>query len=404
MGKMISKLKTFRKDKISKIFYSIILSFMFNISSFAQTAPLNISSTISLPNDSIIKTKLLNSLNGFLAQIEKSNKDNIFVVNSDLLETSILIDEMKDLSRSNKYKDENFYKPYLTNLTQLSDTTFIIQLSYIGINENFPILKASFTLLAKNINNQYYFYSPLEENTSTWKSKKIGVTTVYYKLKLNIKNAKAYFNIIEKYDKKLGVINKISNYYCADNFHEVLQIVGIDYKSNYNGYGHNSLTTKINNSYLDVNGRLTSNFTKFDPHDLWHDRLHNVLSTDIINKPVDEGTAYLYGGSWGISWKDILEKFKTYANENPNTDWLKLYNESKNFDEKGKFPLNIDFVINALIVQKIEKDKGFDFVIELLSCGKKQVNNENYFQALEKIVGISKSNFNENVWSLIHSN
>src|SRR6185369_9577216 len=126
--------------------------------------------------------------------------------------------------------------------------------------------------------------------------------------------------------------------------------------------------------------------------------------TDIINRPVDEGTAYLYGGSWGMSWKDILEKFKAYANVNPNADWLLLYNESKNFDEKGKFPLNVDFVINALIVQKIEKEKGFSSVMGLLSCGKKEKANDNYFKALEKITAISKTNFNATVWTLIKAN
>ncbi|HNO70642.1 MAG TPA: hypothetical protein PKO16_02600, partial [Bacteroidia bacterium] len=134
-----------------------------------------------------------------------------------------------------------------------------------------------------------------------------------------------------------------------------------------------------------------------------HERLHNVLSTNIINKPVDEGTAYLYGGSWGLSWKEILEKFKVYANANKNADWFVLYNESKNFEEQGKPPLNIDYVINALLVQKIDKEKGFLSVMELLSCGKKEKGNENYFKALETITGINKTNFNENVWTLIKS-
>jgi hypothetical protein len=132
--------------------------------------------------------------------------------------------------------------------------------------------------------------------------------------------------------------------------------------------------------------------------------LHNVVSTSIINKPVDEGTAFLYGGSWGLTWQQILDKFKTYAAANPNADWLALYNEGKNFDEGAKFPLNIDYTINALLVKKIEKEKGFPSVIELLSCGKYQKDNENYFKALEKITGISKADFSANVWALIKAN
>jgi len=372
--------------------------------SSGQTNQLIVPPNIILPRDTIAKKQLITSINDFLSQINKPNKENSFVQNADLLETSALLDEMKDLGKSDKFKDDNFYKPYLANATQLNDSNFVIQLSYIGVNENLPILRASFTLLAEKKGAHFYFKSPLKQNTTSWKVQKFGNTNVYYKNALNSSKAKAFFKVVADYDKRLNAPNIPAEFYCADNFHEVLQLLGIDYKSNYNGYAHNSESATENNHYLDVDGTLTSGFVEFDPHDLWHDRLHKVLSTDIINRPVDEGTAYLYGGSWGMSWKDILEKFKTYANVNPNADWLLLYNESKNFDEKGKFPLNVDFVINALIVQKIEKEKGFSSVMGLLSCGKKEKANDNYFKALEKITAISKTNFNATVWTLIKAN
>ena len=380
-----------------------LVSMTIVITSYGQKNTLIVSDNIALPRDTIVKEQLLTSLNGFLFQITKPNKENSFVLNSDLLETSVLLDEMKDLGNNNKLKEDNFYKAYLTNATQLNDTNFLIQLSYIGVNEGSPILRASFTLIAKKGGTQFYFYSPLKQNTTSWKGQTINNINIYYKNTLNFSKAQAYFKMIAEYDKKLIAPNQPTDFYCADNFHEALQLIGVDYKSDYNGYAHNRLTAKENNYNLNVNGILTSDFTKFDPHDLWHERLHNVLSTNIINKPVDEGTAYLYGGSWGLSWKEILEKFKVYANANKNADWFVLYNESKNFEEQGKPPLNIDYVINALLVQKIDKEKGFLSVMELLSCGKKEKGNENYFKALETITGINKTNFNENVWTLIKS-
>jgi len=381
-----------------------VVSILAVSTSFGQPKILNIQSNVLLSRDTIVKKQLLTSLNEFLLQATKPNNANTFVLPSNLLKTSILLDEMKDLGKDNKYKSDTFYKAYLTNVIQINDSNFIIQLSYIGVNESIPILKASFTLLANKKETQFYFNSPLQQNTISWKVKKIGYTNVYFKSTLNAENAKAYFKMIKDYDKKLNAPNGPTDFYCADNFREVLQLIGIDYKSDYNGYARNAETAKENNYTLNVNGMLTSDFTKFDPHDLWHDRLHNVLSTDIINRPVDEGTAYLYGGSWGLSWKEILDRFSTYATANPNSDWFSLYNESKNFDEKGKFPLNVDFAINALIVQKIEKEKGFASVIELLSCGKKEKGNEKYFQVLEKITGISKKNFNDTIRNLIKNN
>jgi hypothetical protein len=191
--------------------------------------------------------------------------------------------------------------------------------------------------------------------------------------------------------------------YCADNFPEALQLTGVDYKAEYNGYARNTLSTITGNRKVSVNGVLTSGFNSFDPHDLWHERLHNVLSTSIINRPVDEGTAYLYGGSWGLSWKQILDKFKAYAKANPTADWLLLYNQSKNYDEGAKYPLNVDFVINALIVQKLEREKGMPAVMKLLSCGKKEQENANYFKTLGELTGVTKETFNVYVWGLIRA-
>jgi hypothetical protein len=368
---------------------------------FAQTAHVIVSNDILLPRDTVVKKELLIALNDFLAQTAKPNKENTFVLPEDLLATSALLDEMKDLAKSNKFKDSNFYQAYLTNAVRLNDSSFLIQLSYMGIHEHTASLRANFTLLASKKEHKFYFNSPLKQNTISWKTQQIYNVNIHYKNTFDVVKATNFFKMVADYDKKLNAPVRTTEFYCADNFHEVLQLIGVDYKLDYNGYARNSETAEENNQYLNVNGIFTSEFIGADPHDTWHERLHKVLSTNIINRPVDEGTAYLYGGSWGLSWQEILDKFKVYAQENPNADWLALYNESKNFDPKGKFPLNVDFVINALLAQKIEHEKGFPAVIELLSCGKKEKDNENYFKALKKISGISKPHFNEQVWALI---
>jgi hypothetical protein len=358
---------------------------------------------LRLPGDTVEWSLLLSSLNGLLDLDAADNKATSFVLDADMPATTALMDEMKGIVASGKYKDNDFYKCYLNNVTKLDAATYLIQISFIGVNEGVPLYRAGFTLLAKKNGRQFYFCTPLVRNTIAWKRKEVRGTNVYYKHTLNTSNARAYFGRISAYDKKLGAPPHTTDFYCADNFHEALQLLGVDYKSDYNGMAHNSLSADFAGRSLSVNGTLTADFTKFDPHDLWHERLHKVLAVSIINRPVDEGTAYLYGGSWGLTWHEILNKFKTYAHAHPDADWISLYNESRNFNEPAKFPLNVDFVINALIVQKIESEKGFSSVIELLSCGKKEKNNDNYFVALEKITGISKANFNSSVWGLINA-
>jgi len=379
----------------------VFLSILAVLSLRGQPTTLVITPGIILPKDSVIKNQLIADLKGFLDKKEQPNHENTFVLKKYLPETSLLLDEFKEIEKSKGHPSTDFYKANLINVRRMNDSTYKIQLAYLGVKDSTSSLRAVFSILARSIDHRFYFFSPLKEDTKTWNSQRFGNMTLYYPNKLNVKAAKKFINMIETYDRKLNAPPMPSEFYCCANFDEVLGLAGVDYKSDYNGRNFGSLTAKENGMSLIVNGEFTPEFSEFDPHDLWHSRLHIVLSPSVINRPVDEGTAYLYGGSWGLTWSQILERFRNYAAKNPGADWLAQYNESKIFDEAGRYPLNVDFVINALIIRQLEKEKGFDKVMELLSCGKKQKDNANYFLALEKITGIKKDNFNTAVQGMI---
>lgn len=378
-----------------------LLSLHLGLTAFTQTNPLIVPANVVLPKDTLIAKHLLKSLNGFLSQKESPNKENLYVLKEDLLETSILLDEMKGIEKSTKFKDDNFYKGCLTNVVQIDKSNFIIQFSYIGINENTPILNASFEILAKYIDDKFYFLSPLKRNTLSWQTKKIGNCTFHFKKALNMKVASEYANDVAFFDKKLNAPQDNIVWYGCNDMPELLQIIGVLYKFEYNGRSVSTFNANENKTTLLVNGTYNTSFNSFDPHDLWHERTRNVIPRSTINKSVDEGCAYLYGGSWGITWSQILKTFKEKVASNPKSDWLSLYDEFYNFGESKEKHLIVSYLINALIVEKIEKEKGFSAVIELLSCGKYEKGNDNYFKVLEKLTGINKANFNEEVWSLI---
>lgn len=384
-----------------KINYTTLLFFL-TLFAYAQYNPLVVPANITLPKDTTVSNKLIKSLNGFLYQKEKPNKENTFVLNEDLLETSILLDEMKEIEKSVQFRDDNFYKGYLTNVVQLDGDNFLIQFSYIGVTENLPVLAASFEVLAKLKADQFYFLSPLKRNTSCWKSKRIGDFTFHYKNNINEKNTNDFVKNATLFDTKLNAKCSKMEWYGCDDVPDILQTIGVKYKLDYNGRSSSTFSANENNTLLAVSGSGDNDFNSFDPHDLWHDRLHNVISTKNINKPVDEGCAYLYGGSWGITWNQILKMFKEKVSSNPKSDWLSLYEQFHNFGESKEKHLIVGYVINALIVEKIEKEKGFPAVMELLSCGKYEKTNENYFVILEKLTRINKTNFNESVWKLIN--
>jgi hypothetical protein len=374
-----------------------ILSF-----TYAQKSSVLVQPNIVLPKDTIISNKLIKSLNGFLSLKDKANNENSFVLKEDLLETSVLLDEMKGIEKSGKFKDDNFYKSYLTNLVPLKDSNFLIEFSYIGVNENSPIVVASFEVLAKLKDEKFYFLSPLKKNTFLWKTKTIECITFHYKTILNEKVAKDYVKNVTQFDKKLKSNSNTIKWYGFDDMNDMLKGIGVSYKLLYNSRTSSTFTAKENNSLLIASGSDNSNFNSFDPHDLWHERLYNVVPKSGVNKPVDEGCAYIYGGSWGISWEQIFKTFKEKVSSNKSIDFLATYEDFYDFGESKETHLLVPYVINALIIEKLEKEKGFAAVMELLSCGKYQKGNENYYIALEKLTGINKSNFNERVWKLIN--
>jgi hypothetical protein len=382
--------------------FKIVVILILGILSGANAQTVIIPKGVILPTDTLVTQQLVNSLNGFLSQIDKPANQNEFVLKEQLLETSALLDEIRGMQQNAKLKDQYFYKCYLNNVVSINNTGYFIQISYLGITGTTPILRAAFTLLATAHQNKFFFQSPLKLQTATWKRKTINHTTYYFADKLNDKDIKAYQKIVHTYNGKLNApVTPTQFYYCSD-FTQVLKLLGVDYKIDYNGLNDNNLTATEDKVNLVLNG-TTSGYYKFDPHDLWHERLRTVLNADVINKPVDEGCAYLYGGSWGLTWPELLLAFKQYINTHPNADWESLYTTSVNYTDGNK-PLKIAYIINALIVAKLEGGNNFIPVMQLLGCGKRENGDTNYFTALEKTTGMKRTGFNAYVWRLIKEN
>lgn len=369
----------------------------------AQTGRLIINPNIILPSDSIESNQLISALDGFLNAAQKPNEENSFILPTEKIETYILLDEINGITKSERFKDDFFYKPYLTNVVPVKDNKYLIQLAYIGLNGTIPLTRASFKIVATKSNGSFLFSSSLLRNTTNWKTLKVGDNIFHYQNNINKAKTNEYTKLASVFDKKLKSQNKITEFYCTENFVDVLSLIGIEYKSDYNGFTENTLSSSIDNRKLIVLGSNSANFNDFDPHDLWHDRLSLVISRRKVNKPIDEACAYLYGGSWGISWKNIFLQFKTKIAANKSADWLDYKENPVNFGESQAKHLMVDYVVNALLVQKIEKEKGFDGVWDFLNCGPYQKGNENYFTALEKLTGINRNSYNDKVWELINN-
>ena len=166
------------KNLLSVIF--LFLAFL----AHSQSNSLIINAAIKLPKDSIESALLIKSLKGFLEDSQKPNEENKFVLSTEKIETDILLDEFKGIQKSGRFKDDYFYKPYLTNLVPLPQNKYLVQLAYIGINEKISILVANFEIIAHKIDNGFVFSSPLIRNTQNWK---IEDWELYFSLQIYFK-------------------------------------------------------------------------------------------------------------------------------------------------------------------------------------------------------------------------
>ena len=77
-----------------------------------------------------------------------------------------------------------------------------------------------------------------------------------------------------------------THYYCTNNTAELLKLIGVTYKSDYNGRSELVFSSSDKDKKLIVLGNKNASFDNFDPHDLWHDRLSLVISRRKVN-PMD---------------------------------------------------------------------------------------------------------------------
>lgn len=367
------------------------------ISSLSSNAQVIIQSHIKIPLDSIEQGIFHNSLNEFLLAADKGNKESETVFKDEKLATLLLLDELEGIT------DASTFKPYLLNVVKLDSKSYLIQLAYSEIRNNEIYQKAQLTLVAHKETGSFKFSTPIKRNTIYWKSETIQQTTFYYQDSLNLKNAINYIEKTAEFDTKLKLPKSNNAVYLTENLTDVFRLIGVDYLAPYNGRAYASTTASLNNAFIVIHGIADLSFETFDPHDLWHDRLALAVNRKKTNKPVDEACAYLYAGSWGYTWEEILARFKaTYAHRK-EIDW-KYYKENpEDFGESQEKHLMADYVANALIIEKLEKEIGFSAVLELLNSGPYEKGNANYYQVLEKLTGVGKDKYSQMVWTLINS-
>ena len=110
----------------------------------AQTNRLTVNSEVKLPKDTLESAQLVLALSDFLDAIQRGDAEK-WILPAEKLETELLADEIKGMDKN----DAMSFTPYLINVEALVDKkTYSVQVSYMGIRDDVPVLRAIFEFIA----------------------------------------------------------------------------------------------------------------------------------------------------------------------------------------------------------------------------------------------------------------
>lgn len=364
----------------------------------AQTSGLIIRDEIKLPKDSTERTLLISSLNNFLNTIGLEDKSTEWILPTEKLHSGFIVGELTQINE--KRKSDGELTLQLNNIVPIAKDKYLIQFSYTN---KFSLI-ALFEIMATKENEMFRFSSTLAWNTRNWETFTNDYQTFYYN-NGNKSICEQYIKYTNRFDKMLGNPQQKEVVFFSrdsEDLSHLLRLTGILYHIDYNG-----LTWSMTNNNSEEGGiklftSRMSNIEMIDPHDVFHGRCSMGIPYTQQNRRMICGSAYLYTGSWYMSWIDIQKMFKLRMDYDKNTDWLKLYFDSYNFAVSQEKYLLVTQFINALIVQKVEKEQGFAIVKELLASGNMFKERDHFFKVLENVTGINESNFNQKVGKLIN--
>src|SRR5258708_2393961 len=154
---------------MKKITFPAVLILLFICNSFAQTGGLIVAPGARLPEDSVVRGELMSSLRGWLTAKNGPDSINGYVAEADRPAMAVLMGQLRALKGD----------CYLGGLTPLDSDHWQIQLNYLAMQKDTPVLQACCTGLARRGGGQGVFLSPLGLKASPLERRAEGGCDLY---------------------------------------------------------------------------------------------------------------------------------------------------------------------------------------------------------------------------------
>lgn len=242
-----------------------------------------------------------------------------------------------------------------------------------------PYVLAIVNYIAKKENGKFKLFNALTLNKQTWNCTTVGVVDFYYPKyhKFDYQKAQKLNDFINETCKNFGVKPKPFEYYLSDDYDEIQVLKGLDYYIGMGGQSKPSGKATDDKVYCGGLG-------EYYPHEVFHVQIDQHFP----NKHfwVSEGIATLLGGSRGKNLDWHIKRTNIYLQKHSEldlNDMLKL----TNLDSQTSY----HYVLGGLIAKEILDKGGWNILKEFMSSGK---TDEDYYNAIEKHLGINKSELN----------
>lgn len=352
--------------------FSIVILLLFCIRAFGQIATYN-----HIVDTTDVKTKeVIELFENYLASNPKSNETNPYWNKED-----------QEMHRHFDFLESEFqpslYMGLPVHVLSIKFNNDIgrikAQFSYCK-EDGSPYVLAIANYVTKKENGVFKLYNALSYNRQSWNHTTVGIVDFFYPTyhKFDYEKALELNEFIHETCNNFTVQPKPFEYYLADDYDEIQRLKGLDY---YLGMGGQSTPRGKSTDDKVYCGGLGENY----PHEVFH-----VLVDEYFpNKHfwVSEGIATLLGGSRGKSLDWHIKRTNHYLQEHPEIDLCNML-ELTNLDSLTSY----HYVLGGLVAKKIWDKGGWRLLREFLSSGK---TDEDYYRAIEKYLGISKSELND---------
>ncbi len=351
------------------------------------------------------KELILTSLNSLFIQLRqgKIDKELLSPDKADL--TSSILQLFKSKKTKKGDVESETQNIQLINFYPVSTNSFLLTIAFTEVSKEkalSPHILNILRLIATTNKEEVTFSIPLVYKTRHWKTFNIGNVTYHSRDNIVAERARQFNKKNKEIASKLGVEAEILDFFICDNYQEILELLGLEYSSKYNGNYRNGYGVDSNTIFSVMGNEDFS-------HDIFHYYSGKIHKRKNRNWIAEEGIAYLWGNAYYtdkngemITLQKLVQSLKEYLNNNPDVSLFDLFeNNPKLFNDIAP-EVSVRSTIAGVIAHEIENKKGMQGVIKLINAGNSDLI-PNFLSVTDKEIGINKENFNRNVKKLVYN-